>query len=304
MNSLDSTLEYGLLMGENSNDIHDVRDELRMQLIVLNADLKKLKKDWDFSAILRPFLEDTMAPSFSQIDRMRKQKERMTTLKDDFLRQEQERKVQERKEQEQSRPAPPPAAAASTKPGGGPRKRRAGDSIHSIQNRTSETPCIPQNAEVPPISMPTPCIRRSPPIPENLGFPVTPAPIEPNWGPLKRYTEQCTEKTYHQAVAAAEWLYAYMRSVEGGPALLTSRALQHVPPALWPRPPLTLQRVKSYLGSQILAWENVRMAALEGDWTLIQVGYNRQTDMVAARMQQNPTRRKFSAWAVNYRPKH
>ena len=148
--------------------------------------------------------------------------------------------------------------------------------------------------------MPTPCIRRSPPIPENLGFPVTPAPIEPDWGPLKRYTEQCTEKTYHQAVAAAEWLYAYMRSVEGGPQSLSCRALERVPPALWPSPPLTLQLVKSYLGSQILAWENVRMAALEGDWTLIQVGYNRQTDMVAARMQQNPTRRKFIAWAVNY----
>ena len=134
-----------LLMSDNSTDLYDVRDELRMQLIVLNAELKKLDKDWDFSAVLRPFLEDTMAPSFSQIERLRRQKERMTTLKE-----EEERKEQERKEQEQSRPAPPPAAAASTKPGGGPRKRRAGDSIHSIQNRTSETPCIPQNAEVPP----------------------------------------------------------------------------------------------------------------------------------------------------------
>ena len=148
MNSLDS--EFGLLMSDSSTDIHDVRDELRTELITLNAQLKRLDNALDYSAVLRPYLEDTMAPSLFQIDRMRKQIERMTTLRDDFLRQEQERKVQERKEQEQSRPAPPPAAAASTKPGGGPRKRRAGDSIHSIQNRTSETPCIPQNAEVPP----------------------------------------------------------------------------------------------------------------------------------------------------------
>ena len=147
-------LEYGLLMTDNSTDLFDMRDELRVQLIVLNSDLKKLDKDWDFSAMFRPLLEDTMAPSFSQIERLRKWKERMTTLKDDFLRQQ-----QERKEQEPSRPAPPPAAAASTRRRGSRKRRQGdnGDSIHSIQNRTSETPCIPQNVEVPPISMPTTC---------------------------------------------------------------------------------------------------------------------------------------------------
>jgi hypothetical protein len=42
------------------------------------------------------------------------------------------------------------------------------------------------------------------------------------------------------------------------------------------------------------------MAALAGDRTLIQAGYFRNTDVVAARMEQNPTRRKFIAWAVDY----
>jgi hypothetical protein len=46
-------------------------------------------------------------PLLTQIERLKKQIDRMTRVKDDFLRQE-----QERKEQEQSRPAPPPAAAA------------------------------------------------------------------------------------------------------------------------------------------------------------------------------------------------
>ena len=218
-------------MSDNSTDPYDVRNELRMELIVLNADLTELNKKWDFSTILRPLLEetDTMSPLMTQIERLNKQKYRMTKLKDGFLRQE-----QERKEQEQSRPAPPPAAAA-------PKRRRKsskrrGDSTYSIQDRTSETPCIPQNAEETPISMPTPCIRRIPPIPENPVIPVTPAPIEPSWGPLKRYTEQCTEKTYHQAVAAAKWLYDHMRSTEGGPASLSTRALDRVPNAQGPSP--------------------------------------------------------------------
>ena len=82
--------------------------------------------------------------------------ERMIKIRDDFLRNEQERREQERKEQEQPRAAPLPAAAPKK-----PRnisKRHADSlppSIQSIpQNRTSETPCIPQNAEEIPISMP------------------------------------------------------------------------------------------------------------------------------------------------------
>ena len=81
MNSLDS--EFGLLMSDSSTDIHDVRDELRTQSITLNAQLKRLDNALDYSAVLRPYLEDTMAPSLLQIDRMRKQIVRMTTLRDD-----------------------------------------------------------------------------------------------------------------------------------------------------------------------------------------------------------------------------
>jgi len=116
-----SCLEYGLLMSDNSTDLFDLRDQLRMQLIVLNADLKRLNNDLDLSAVLRQYLEDTPSdtgrmppPTLAQIERLRRQKERMTTLKE-----EEERKEQERKEQEQSRPAPLPAAAAPKRRGGG-----------------------------------------------------------------------------------------------------------------------------------------------------------------------------------------
>ncbi len=94
-----------LTMSDSFTDPYDVRNELRMQLIVFNADLMQLNKQWDFSVVLRPLVEDTdtVFPLLTQIERLRKQKDRMTRLKDDFLRQE-----QERKEHEKSRPAPPP----------------------------------------------------------------------------------------------------------------------------------------------------------------------------------------------------
>jgi hypothetical protein len=183
-----------LTMSDNSTDPFDVRNQLRMELIVLNADLTRLNKQWDFSVVLRPLLEDTetICPLLTQIERLQKQKDRMTRLKDDFLRQEQERKehVREEQEQEQSRPAPPPAAAAPKRSGGGSKK--CADSIYSIQSiaqdRTSETPCIPQKATKTPLSRPAP----RPPIPEL-------APIEPQWGPLKRYTDGMKLETYGES---------------------------------------------------------------------------------------------------------
>ena len=75
--------------------------------------------------------------------------------------------------------------------------------------------------------------------------------------------------TYLKAVDAAKWLYEQMRSAAGGPASLTIRALDFVPESEWPSPPLIIQKIKSYLGSPILAWENVKNSALARDWTLI-----------------------------------
>ena len=49
-------LTQSLTMSDNSTDPYDVRNELRMDLIMLNADLKGLNKDWDLSPVLRPLL--------------------------------------------------------------------------------------------------------------------------------------------------------------------------------------------------------------------------------------------------------
>ncbi len=140
--------------------------------------------------------------------------------------------------------------------------------------------------------MPTPCTWQ-PAIPD------APSPIEPTWGPLKRYTEQCSFKTYNRVVAAAEWLFQHMLKTEGGPAACTVRALDDETVAQSPSEPLTIKLMKSYLGCQFSAWENVRMAALANDWTLIQVEYYRHTNVVAARMDRNPTRVNFIAWFID-----
>ncbi len=92
------------------------------------------------------------------------------------------------------------------------------------QTRTSETPLtpsIPKNAKETPIPMPTPCTWQ-PAIPDPL------SPIEPSWGPLKRYTEQFSFKTYNQVVSAAKWLFDHIRKTEGGPASCTVRALDRL----------------------------------------------------------------------------
>ncbi len=43
-------------MEDNSSDIEDLREEYKNELIMLNATLKKLDKDMDFSDIVRPLL--------------------------------------------------------------------------------------------------------------------------------------------------------------------------------------------------------------------------------------------------------
>ena len=67
-----------------SIDPEDVRDELRNELIVLNADLKKLDRDLDYSDFIRTFLAGE-GPAEAQIPRMKKQIQRMQKVKDDFL---------------------------------------------------------------------------------------------------------------------------------------------------------------------------------------------------------------------------
>ena len=148
------------------------------------------------------------------------------------------------------------------------------------------TPSIAQNAKEAPISMPTRFAWQA-------ANPDTLPLIEPSWGPLKRYTRECTRCTYLKVEPAAKWLFEYMQSTEGGPTSCTVRALGTCGKCDGGSIALkTITIIQGYVASHYLSWENVRMAALAADWTLIQGGYNRNKELVETRMEKNPSRRK------------
>ena len=65
-----------LLGSDTSTDPEDIRDELRSELLLLNAELKQINPDFDFSDALRPLLADT-GPAVAHVPRLRNQKARM-----------------------------------------------------------------------------------------------------------------------------------------------------------------------------------------------------------------------------------
>ena len=187
-----------LVLGEGSVDIEEVRDELRTELIMLNVNLKRLDNGLDFSDVLRPLLTD-QGPALALIQRLNKQKVRMTRIRDDFLRKEQEHKEQERQEQERKeqerqeqerkekeQPQAAPEQAASQ------RKR---------SRRTFEDPCNQSIQQTAPLPAAAPVKARKKTANGLRGDFVTDLPetieaIEPHWGPLKRYTPDISQTTY------------------------------------------------------------------------------------------------------------
>ncbi len=79
-----------MLVDENSIDPDDVRDEWKFELVVLNGILMKLDKDWDFSNMIRQLSSDPR-PALAIVSKLRRQIERMTKLRDAFLRTKQEK---------------------------------------------------------------------------------------------------------------------------------------------------------------------------------------------------------------------
>jgi hypothetical protein len=99
------------------------------------------------------------------------------------------------------------------------------------------------------------------------------------------------QKTYHNAVAAARSIYDLMIRTAGGPATVRVKDLaQHSDPLI--------KSAARYITGGYLNWENMRTAALAGDFAMIHVGYARNEHVVASRAEHNPGRRAFIAWAV------
>ncbi len=69
-----------------------VVEDLKFELALLNAALKKLDADWDFTDIIRPLLSD-QGPAIAVVPKLKRQIDRMTKLRDEFLQQEQAEKM-------------------------------------------------------------------------------------------------------------------------------------------------------------------------------------------------------------------
>ena len=90
--------------------------------------------------------------------------------------------------------------------------------------------------------------------------------------------------TYASAVDTAQQLYDDMRASVGGP--LQARVRHYD------------TRARSQLSNSYLDFENIRAAALAGDFQQIRIGYYRNAALRTAMAENHPDRRKFIEWAV------
>jgi hypothetical protein len=63
-----------------------VKEDLKTELVLLNAALKKLDADWDFTDIIRPLLSD-QGPALAVVPKLKRQIDRMTNIRNEFLQQ-------------------------------------------------------------------------------------------------------------------------------------------------------------------------------------------------------------------------
>jgi hypothetical protein len=47
-----------MIVDDTSTDVDAVRQDLRFELIVLHTEVKELNKGWDFTAVVKPLLDD------------------------------------------------------------------------------------------------------------------------------------------------------------------------------------------------------------------------------------------------------
>jgi hypothetical protein len=51
-----------VIVDDTSTDVDAVREDLRFELIVLHTEVKKLDAGWDFTAVVKPLLDDQGSP--------------------------------------------------------------------------------------------------------------------------------------------------------------------------------------------------------------------------------------------------
>ncbi len=73
-------------LGQDAED--DGKKDLKFELAVLNAALKDLNKNWDFTVLINPLLAD-QGPAIAVVPKLKKQIDRMAKLGDEILQKKQ-----------------------------------------------------------------------------------------------------------------------------------------------------------------------------------------------------------------------
>jgi hypothetical protein len=159
----------------------------------LQATLKRLDNNLDFTAIILPLLADT-GPAVHHVPKLAKQIDRMKKLIDKTVRQEVEMADFLRQSPAQTSRGSAPAPLPN--PG-----------QHQQQRRSDAAPLAPSKVNVaPPL--------RGGRGGTHLKIPpeaaIVPVEVQPRWGPLARYAASMDQKTYNKVVEAAQTIYNLM----------------------------------------------------------------------------------------------
>ena len=327
----------GSLGSDNSIDPEDVRNELRTELLMLNAALKQLDPNLDLSDAIRPLLADT-GPAVAHVQLLSRQKQRMEKIRDGLLRQAEEKQSAARAEssacampahpepfgrhQEPQSSAPEetssaPAAAfrdsnshfASRPPvrlRGRPRGRR----VQNGAETSGSDVCPGQAAQADVVGTSSPddaperSRRRGGRRGGAAGTSAEGGPSEvlinevlPSWGPFKRYSDRIDQRTYNEASAVATWAFRAFQAQSGGPHKCTLRGLPYALLDGTP-PPVAREKIMGFFCNRYLQFENIREAAMANDITRIQIGYYRNEQLIAAELALDGRRNNFISWAV------
>ena len=264
-------LGLGLLADDSLESAEDQKDDLKSELVALNAAMRRLDPNLDFSDIIKPLLAD-QGPAFALLTKLRKQLDRMKKIRDGLP------------------PTPSVLSPALVTPSvpapeymGPPNRDRPAQSRDS--RHTGNKRVLPESS----ILVPDTQHKRVRRVSRDIVVPE----ILPALGPLKRYANM-EEAHYHESVELARWCFDRMLDQAGGPQQQTMQKIQYADPA----PPVERDKIRGFFTNRSLQWENIRSAALAKDFTRIQVGYYRSEALAVARASQNGGRQRFIAWAV------
>ncbi len=79
-------------------------------------------------------------------------------------------------------------------------------------------------------------------------------------------------------------IYSHMLARDGGPTFGKVMELD--------------RKAQGHVSNNYLQFENIRQAAIAGDFTMTRIGYYRNEEWLTAKAENNQGRRNFIAWAV------